>query len=192
MTRRVIHDLGCICGRHFRRPLYHALNVTQQPGLRYAVLAGVLNVVQCPSCERIARVNLPFLYTDSAQGRLIYLYPEEVEEQADALQGQIVRMVDALEAGALAQEGLPRPTLMFGLERLAELIAADLSDDEQPGAITFDARPGIRPERAARLLAGRLAVQTGGYVYSWREGQRLHLQVLAPSAGMQQIVVTAD
>ena len=192
MTRRVIHDLGCVCGRHFRRPLYHALNVTQQPGLRYAVLAGVLNVVQCPSCERIARVNLPFLYTDSAHGHFIYLYPEEVEEQAEALQGQIVRMVGALEAGGQLQEGLPRPTLMFGLERLAELVAAGLDDDEQPGALTFDARPGIKPERAARLLAGRLAVQLGGYVHTWREGHRLHLQVLGPSAGIQQVVITAE
>lgn len=192
MTRRVIHDLGCVCGRHFRRPLYHAVNVTQQPGLRYAVLAGVLNVVQCPSCERIARVNLPFLYNDSAHERLIYLYPEDAEDQASALQGQIVRMVDALEAGTLAQEGLPRPTLMFGLERLAEIISGELSDDEQPGALAFDARPGINAERAARLLAGRLAVQTGGYAHSWREGQRLHLQVLGPSAAIQQIVITAD
>lgn len=192
MTRRVIHDLGCVCGRHFRRPLYHALNVTQQPGLRYAVLAGVLNVVQCPSCERIARVNLPFLYTDSARGHFVYLYPEEVEEQAEALQSQIVRMVGALEAGIQAQEGLPRPTLMFGLEQLAEMVAAGLSDDEQPGALTFDARPGIKPERAARVLAGRLAVQLGGFVHSWREGHRLHLQVLGPSAAIQQVVITAE
>src|SRR5579871_1718723 len=169
MTRRVMHDLGCTCGRHFRRVLYHSLNVTQQSGLRYAVLAGVLNTVQCPSCEHVARVNLPFLYHDAAHGHLIYVYPEQAEEQAGEIQGQIVQMVEALGESTLAADDLPRPALMFGLEHLAEIIRRELSDDEQPASISFDVRPGKQPERAARVLAARMALQAAAYVHSWRE-----------------------
>ena len=192
MTRRSVHDLGCVCGRHFRRALYHALDVTQQPGLRYAVLARVLNAVQCPSCERMARVDLPFLYNDAAKGQLIYVYPAEAEGEAHALEGQIVQVIGALQRGMPALEGLPRPTVMFGLDRLAELIAGGLSDEERPGSIHLDVRPGIRSERAGRLLAGRLAVQADGYVHSWREGGRLHLQILGPSGRLEAIALAGD
>src|SRR5919199_1002542 len=97
ITLRVMHDLGCPCGRHFRRALYHALDVTQQPGLRYAVLARVVNVVQCPSCERMARVSLPFLYQDAARGHFIYVCPEETEEQEGHFRGELVQWMSALE-----------------------------------------------------------------------------------------------
>lgn len=192
MTRRVLHDLGCVCGRHFCRTLYHAIDVTQQTGLRYAVLAGVLNVVQCPSCERIARVNLPFLYRDSARGRLIYVYPAEAEEQADALQSQIVQMVDTLEAATPSPENLPRPTTLFGVERLSALIAGDLGEGENIGSIAFDVRPGIKSERTGRVLANRVALQAGGYAYGWREGGRLHLQVFGPSAALEQMTIEIE
>jgi len=189
MTRRMIHDLGCTCGRHFRRVLYHAIDVTQQSGLRYAVLGGVLNSVQCPSCERVARVNLPFLYRDGAHGRLVYVYPEKAREQAGELRGQIVQLTQELEESAAVPEGLLRPTLIFGLERLADLIGEELGDDEQPGSVAFDVRPGVNPERAARVLAGRVALQAGGYVHSWREGGRLHVQILGPRARLEAMTM---
>ena len=189
MTHRVMHDLGCPCGRHFRRALYHALDVTQQPGLRYAVLAQVLNVVQCPSCERTARVNLPFLYEDAARGHFLYVCPQEAEEQAGQLRGQLVRLMSALEERVGAREDLQPPALLFGLERLVALVRAELSDDEQPATISFDVRPGIKTERAARALAGRVALRTNGYVHSWREGGRLHLQILGPRAKLGEATI---
>ena len=190
ITHRVMHDLGCPCGRHFRRALYHALDVTQQPGLRYAVLAQVLNVVQCPSCERMARVSLPFLYQDAARGHFIYVCPEEAEEQEGQLRGQLVQWMSALEKRVGTLEDLQPPTLMFGLERLAQLIHAELSDGEQPGSLSFDVRPSIKAERAARVLAGRVALQINGYVHSWRAGGRLHLQIVGPRAGLEEATIT--
>jgi hypothetical protein len=81
---------------------------------------------------------------------------------------------------------------MFGLERLANVIRDELDDGEQPGSIAFDSRPGKRPERAARILAARVALQTGGYVHSWREGGRLHLQILGPVNRLQEITVADE
>jgi hypothetical protein len=190
ITHRVMHDLGCPCGRHFRRALYHALDVTQQPGLRYAVLAQVVNVVQCPSCERMARVSLPFLYQDAARGHFIYVCPEEAEEQQGLLRGQLGQLMSALKERAGPLEDLQSPTLMFGLERLAQLVRAELSDGEQPGSLSFDVRPSIKAERAARALAGRVALQINGYVHSWREGGRLHLRILGPRTGLEEATLS--
>jgi len=198
MTRRVVHDLGCVCGRHFRRALYHSLTVAEHPGLRYGVLAGVLNAAQCPSCERVARVNLPFLYQDNARDHLIYVYPLDTDEdngegERDGRgepRGQTAQMelVGAFDPSIPGIEDLPRPTVLFGLERLADIIADELTPDEQPGSIAFDVRPGLRSERTARLVANRLAGQTDGYVYAWRDGGRLHLQVLGPSGRLQELI----
>lgn len=182
-----MHDLGCICGRHFRRPLYHAVDVRQQPGLRYAILAGVLNVVQCPSCERIARVDIPLLFQDAQGGRLLYVYPTPDALPIDQAGGGIARLAATSDDGV---EDAPRADMVFGLERLAETVADGLGRDERPGSITIDVRPGIRPERAGRIMANRVAIQIGGYVHSWREGGRLHLQILGPRALMEQITIS--
>lgn len=191
MTRRMIHDLGCTCGRHFRRVLYHAIDVTHQPGLRYAVLGGVLNYVQCPGCEREARVDLPFLYRDVAHGRLIYVYPDGDQDRAGELARQLVQLTDSADE-QMTPEAPPSPTLMFGVDRLAALIGAELDADEAPGSVTFDVRPGIKPERTARVIANRVALQTGGYVHAWRERGRLHVQVMGPRAPLEAMTITSE
>lgn len=184
----MMHDLGCTCGRHFRRPLFHVLDVTAQPGLRYAVLAGVLNVAQCPSCERSAVVGLPFIYSDEVRGHLFQVYPDN----ADGVTGEDAALQVIAERSRLVVEGEQRPAVMRGTARLVELIDAELDDDEQPGIVVLDVRPGIRSERAARLVAGQIAAEVGGYVHSWREGGRLHLHVLGPTARLETITVVMD
>ena len=194
-TLRVMHDLGCACGRHFRRPLFRALDVTAQPGLRYALLAGVLNVAQCPSCERVTTIDLPFLYDDEAHGHLFQVYPEGSEEESPESDTDTVRAVaDAMRGRTVAAEleGTRRPAVMNGVEPLVELITAELSEDEQPGSVLFDVRPGIRSERAARLLAGQIASGVDGYVHSWRECGRLHLDVMGPSERLENITVVSE
>ncbi len=190
MTRFMVHDLGCACGRHFRRPLFHSLTATQTPGLRYAVLAGVFNTVQCPSCERIARVNLAFLYQDPSHNRLVYVYPldnPDGDDNAEAVTRMRLYLSDALDAFPEETAGLPEPLVVFGLDQLAELIGEDMPDDEYLGSVFFDARPGARSERAARAVAARMAADAAGYVYSWREGGRLHLQVVASGKTLQEM-----
>jgi hypothetical protein len=102
----------------------------------------------------------------------------------------LVQLISALEESAGARQDLQPPTLMFGLERLAQLVRTELSDGEQPGSLSFDVRPGLKAERAARALAGRVALQTNGYVHSWREGGRLHLQILGPRARLEEATIT--
>jgi len=187
-TLRVMHDLGCACGRHFRRPLFHAIDVAEQPGLRYALLAGVFNAAQCPSCERTASVDLAFLYRDEARGHLFQVRPDDGGDESDV--ADLDMLADAL--GASQAEGLRRAAVMTGVEPLVELIAAELDEDEQPGSIEFDVRPGIASERAARLMAGHIAAGVDGYVHAWREGGRLHLDVLGPTAKLEAITIVAD
>lgn len=190
MTRFMVHDLSCSCGRHFRRPLFHSLTATRTPGLRYAVLAGVFNTVQCPSCERIARVNLAFLYQDPAHNRLVYVYPLDAldsENNTEAVGQMQVHLSDSLGIIPQEAEELPEPVVIFGMDQLAELIGEDMPGGEYLGSVFFDARPGARSEQAARAVAARVAADAGGYVHSWREGGRLHLQVVASGKTLQEM-----
>lgn len=187
-TLRVMHDLGCACGRHFRRPLFHAIDVAEQPGLRYALLSGVFNSAQCPSCERTANVDLAFLYRDEPRGHLFQVRPDNGGDEADV--ADLDMLADVL--GASQAEGLRRVTIMTGVEPLVELIAAELDEDEQPGSIEFDVRPGIAAERAARQMAGHIAAGVDGYVHAWREGGRLHLDVLGPTTKLEAITIVSD
>jgi len=188
-TLRVMHDLGCACGRHFRRPLFHAIDVAEQPGLRYALLAGVFNTAQCPSCERTASVDLPFLYRDEAHSHLFQVRHDDGGDEADAAD-DLDMLADAL--GVSPSADLHGPAVMTGVEPLVELIAAELDEDEQPGSIEFDVRPGIASERAARLMAAHIAAGVDGYVHAWREGGRLHLDVLGPTAKLEAITIVTD
>jgi len=188
MTRRIMHDLHCACGRHFRRWLYHALDVAEQPGLRYAVLGGVLNTVQCPSCECIARVDVPLLYRDASRGHLVYVYPAGSEESAGEIRGQIVKMVQDLRDSE-PEADVMTPSLMFGLEQLGAAIGDELDDDEKPGSVSFDVRPGTASERGARVLSGRVALHIGGCVYSWREGGRLHVRIIGPRKRLESVTL---
>lgn len=190
---RVMHDLGCACGRHFRRPLYHALDAAEQPGLRYALLAGVLNAVQCPACERTAVVGLPFLYGDEARGHLFQVYPdgEGPDGPGESDGGGGVRMI-AGGRDPRAAEGARGPAVMAGVAPLLGLIEAGLGEDEQPGSLVFDVRPGIASERLARHVAGQVAAEVSGYVHSWREGGRLHIDVLGPAERLESIQVVTE
>jgi len=185
-TLRVMRDLGCACGRHFRRPLFHAIDVAEQPGLRYALLAGVFNAAQCPNCERTASVDVPFLYRDEAHGHLFQVWHDADESDAADLD----MLADAL--GASQSANAHRAAAMTGVEPLVELIASELDEDEQPGSIEFDVRPGIASERAARLMAEHIAAGVDGYVHAWREGGRLHLDILGPTARLEAITVVTE
>jgi len=67
--------LTCPCGEVFSSSIYEYVNVAKDPQLLYTVLAGLLNVSTCPSCNRRAAIARPLIYSDPAHNLLAYVHP---------------------------------------------------------------------------------------------------------------------
>src|SRR5579885_446725 len=86
MSRSTTHTLTCPCGQMFSSQVYDYVNVSQEPQLRYIVLAGLLNVATCPACGRRAAIARPFIYSDPAHHLLAYVHPQsDAPEEARQL-----------------------------------------------------------------------------------------------------------
>jgi len=78
--------LTCPCGEVFSSSIYEYVNVAKDPWLQYTVLAGLLNVSTCPSCNRRAAIARPLIYSDPARNLLAYVHPRaDAPEEARLL-----------------------------------------------------------------------------------------------------------
>src|SRR5207302_3297003 len=94
MSRSTTYTFTCPCGRVFDSPIYEYVNTAHDPQLRYAVLAGLLNVVTCPFCGRRAAQSHPFIYSDPAHSLLAYVHPSaDVPEEGRQVILEKLRMV---------------------------------------------------------------------------------------------------
>ena len=86
MSRLTQCLLTCPCGKVFSSSIYEYVNVAKDPQLQYTVLAGLLNVSTCPSCNRRAAIARPLIYSDPARNLLAYVHPRaDAPEQARLL-----------------------------------------------------------------------------------------------------------
>src|SRR6266487_153282 len=86
MSRSTQYMLTCPCGEVFSSSIYEYVNVAKDPQLLYTVLAGLLNVSTCPSCNRRAAIARPLIYSDPARNLLAYVHPRaDAPEEARSL-----------------------------------------------------------------------------------------------------------
>jgi hypothetical protein len=86
MSRSTQYMLTCPCGEVFSSSIYEYVNVAKDPQLQYTVLAGLLNVSTCPSCNRRAAIARPLIYSDPAHNLLAYVHPRaDAPEEARLL-----------------------------------------------------------------------------------------------------------
>src|SRR5438045_2534131 len=86
MSRSTQCTLTCPCGEVFSSSIYEYVNVAKDPQLQYTVLAGLLNVSTCPSCNRRAAIARPLIYSDPARSLLAYVHPRaDAPEEARLL-----------------------------------------------------------------------------------------------------------
>src|SRR5260370_15450725 len=157
--------IACPCGMVFHSRIYEYVNTRQDPQLRYAVLAGSLNVSTCPNCGRSATHARPFIYSDPEHSLLVYVDPSsDISEEARRLTLEKLRAVHqevGIEVnyrfpheeksrggergrGVITYErqqgkGVSAPPLhvVFGLDQLQELINASLSQQERLGRLAL-------------------------------------------------------
>lgn len=179
MTRSITHTYTCPCGEAFEHTIYDYVNVAQDPHLRYVVLAGLINVANCPTCGRKAAIARPFIYSDPEHRLLAYVHPRnDAPVEARMLILERLRNVyeNVLSEGeqpsgspvsdASAEQIMATPPLqvVFGNDQLHELINATLNQDERLGKLALSTRSHAEAERGqmhdiARKLASEMGCQ---------------------------------
>ncbi|WP_052890688.1 CpXC domain-containing protein [Thermogemmatispora carboxidivorans] len=228
-SRTASYKLTCRCGHGFECQVYEYVNAARDPQLRYAVLAGRLNVVTCPSCGRRALARRPFIYSDPPNHLLAYVHPrdnvppegrelieaklhevygrvaqrqKELEEAPASLAGQeaeIREKADEVEASeapgeeemaaslaaAAAVRGvgeeIPPLQVIFGLDQLALLINASLSQDERLGKIALRTQSRSVAQRGQMFdIARRLAREMQCIVEEEEQGETYTVWLYGP------------
>lgn len=83
------------CRRPFMADVYHIVDVGRNPELKWQLLAGSLNVAQCPHCGMAGILGMPFAYHDPDKELLLIFMPNEAGLSSDDQQKLI---------GSLTQE----------------------------------------------------------------------------------------
>ncbi len=182
MSRSTNYSLTCPCGEVFDSPVYEYVNVSTDPQLLYTVLAGLLNVSVCPACGRRSAISRPFIFSDSAQNLLAYVYPRnDVPEEArlmilDKLSDVYTSVVGSNGEHDNQENGdgiiplpdqnqeIPPLQVVFGIDQLQSLINAVLSQQERLGRIALNTFSRDSAERGqllhiARKLAREMQLQ---------------------------------
>jgi hypothetical protein len=161
MSRAKNYAFTCPCGEVFDVPIYEYVNVVEEPRLRYAVLAGLLNVATCPSCGRRAATTRPFVYADFPHDLLAYVHPqsdapEEArqlilerlrdtylnivdvgEEQVERCAGQEEARGGARTTFSMAEKAeIPPLRVLFGQEQLAREMDCLVEVEDLPDEYT--------------------------------------------------------
>jgi len=65
------------CGEESSTTVWRSMNVTQDPDAKELLLAGTVNVFQCPKCRYESLVDIDFLYHDMERKFCVQYYPYE-------------------------------------------------------------------------------------------------------------------
>ncbi len=65
------------CGEESSTTVWRSMNVTQDPDTKELLLAGTVNVFQCPKCHYESMLDIDFLYHDMERKFCVQYYPYE-------------------------------------------------------------------------------------------------------------------
>jgi hypothetical protein len=160
MSAKMTQDVKCPCGEEFEAELWSSVNVRQDPDLREVVLAGRLNVVLCPRCGKALYAERLVLYHDPEASLLAFVYPYDLHKESARWKEK------AAEDFKEAQEPLPQkerlsylPEVLFGLDRLVELLEREQEEADQGmilEALSGPAAVGVRRIPVSRARAEKV------------------------------------
>ncbi|RRR74405.1 MAG: hypothetical protein EI684_07220 [Candidatus Viridilinea halotolerans] len=71
------------CNTSFRTGIYTLIDVTEQPELKRALLAGQINVAVCPNCQSASMLAAPLIYHDAVKQLCLIYFPQELTNRPE-------------------------------------------------------------------------------------------------------------
>jgi hypothetical protein len=120
MSKPIRRSFNCPNGHPFEASVFRSANVTSAPHLKETILEGRFNRVRCPSCAVEIDANVPYLYHDMAAGHMVWVYPAERADQAEAIREKVRKSYEIVGTVIPDQPDPPGRAVVFGVARLAE------------------------------------------------------------------------
>ena len=116
------------CGEESQAEVWRSMNVTQDPDAKELLLAGTVNVFQCPKCRYESLLDVDFLYHDMERKFSVQYYPYERLSDDNFLANFTVEGTPALNLPESAplpdrMDYLLRPHIVFEMGELVRYIA---------------------------------------------------------------------
>ncbi len=141
MSLSKLEEIRCPCGEVFEAELWNAINSSEDPELKDALLNGEINVVCCPACGEIFYAEHFLLYHDADSELLAFVYPSSFAPHASYWAG---KMEDdfrrAMEEMTQETKITYKPILLFGLDSLVSLIHEDEEESDEVTILEYIAK----------------------------------------------------
>ena len=116
------------CGAESQAEVWRSMNVTQDPDVKELLLAGTVNVFQCPKCRYESLLDVDFLYHDMERKFSVQYYPYERLSDDNFLANFTVEgtpQLDLPESAPLPDrmDYLLHPHIVFEMGELVRYIA---------------------------------------------------------------------
>jgi hypothetical protein len=152
----------CSCGETFETDLFQSISVQENPELKELLLAGEINVVKCSSCFQMLYAERFVLYHDTAEELIAFVYPRDMEAQADDIKSQMQRSFADLQAALPEKQKIAyQPVLVFGLDELCALIHLEEDRTDEADIVSvLCGEMGLLKKKLSKDAARRLGIPT--------------------------------
>ncbi|HSR88487.1 MAG TPA: CpXC domain-containing protein, partial [Pontiella sp.] len=117
------YNISCpSCGLQQQVDLHEAVNVSNDPQLKDALMQNRLNRVECPDCGSVFRVDMPLLYSDPQQNILIHWVPESAGMPREQILEEFDQTLEQMNEIMPDDVALPSVRLVLSRVELVELI----------------------------------------------------------------------
>jgi hypothetical protein len=141
MSFAKLEEIKCQCGETFEAELWNAINATEDPELKDALLCGEINIVRCPACGQMLYAEHFLLYHDPQNEMIAFVYPSTF---ADKREHWEKKMMDDFQSALVQMEDGEKinyePVLLFGLDALTDIVRTEEEDLDEISILEYCAK----------------------------------------------------
>lgn len=175
MSCTKLEEIRCPCGEVFEAELYNSINAVEDPDLRESLLCGEINVVCCPVCNQIFYAEHFVLYHDPSSELIAFVYPTAFSTDEKFWKERMDQdFKKALDAMPDSTKLTYRPMILFGLDRLVDILKEEDEINDEISILEYSAQElgieliRLKPSTARELKLPRVMPCTN--IDNQREG----------------------
>ena len=132
MSIKTSVEVQCPAGcEPFEGEVWSVLRVDKEPELKERLLAGELNLLMCPHCNRYFINEQPLVYHDPPRELLAFIFPEFYKEEEDRWRSKMKADFDVLQRASPGEAIDYEPLVYFGLESFRSFLEQETNLEDE-------------------------------------------------------------